>query len=268
MYVATTEAASGDAFRGIAFEESSGNFFVADYPSGQIMEFTPEGELVTSFTGAAPNQLNAVAVHKLDGTLWVATFNQGISHFERDGTQLGHFDTPFFITGLAIDEAAETLLVMESTNDFVREFNFSGQHLGIAIGINIIPDNGQGLAYDAYTATLYATTQTGPSRLTIFQDPERETLDAATPPCAGDCDDNGTFNKLDFICFMNAWKAREESADCNGDGAFNILDFVCFQNAWITQCGESEATWRPKRGDFRRFKRHVRGHKRASRCRR
>lgn len=244
-YLETTQAALGDAIRGIAFDESSGNLFVADYPSGEILEMTTDGTVVSTFTAAGPNQINAVSVNRLDGTLWVATFNQGVLQFDRNGTLLGGFDTPFFVSGLAIDEAAETLLLMESNNDFVREFNFMGQQIDVPIPLNIIPDNGQGLAYDATTATLYATTQTGPPRVTVFRDPERETLDDGPPPCAGDCDANGAFDRLDFICFMTAWRTEQVAGDCNADGAYNILDFVCFQKAWITRCGQ--ATWQPRR---------------------
>lgn len=52
----------------------------------------------------------------------------------------------------------------------------------------------------------------------------------------GDCNDDGSLNLLDFLCFQGAWEDQTAFGDCNGDGTYNVLDFICFQTAFAEGC--------------------------------
>ncbi|MCA9279955.1 MAG: hypothetical protein H6815_12700 [Phycisphaeraceae bacterium] len=54
--------------------------------------------------------------------------------------------------------------------------------------------------------------------------------------CYADCDENGTLDTFDYICFGNAYVANEPYADCDGDGDFDIFDYICFGNAYAAGC--------------------------------
>jgi len=54
--------------------------------------------------------------------------------------------------------------------------------------------------------------------------------------CEADCNEDGTLNILDFVCFQTLFQAGDPDADCNDDGALNILDFVCFQAVFQAGC--------------------------------
>jgi hypothetical protein len=54
--------------------------------------------------------------------------------------------------------------------------------------------------------------------------------------CAGDFNEDGTLDILDFVSFQEAFASRDPSADCDGNGALNILDFVCFQSLFQSGC--------------------------------
>ncbi len=54
--------------------------------------------------------------------------------------------------------------------------------------------------------------------------------------CPADTNIDGTVNTLDFLSFLNAWTAGDESADWNGDGSVNTLDFLAFLNEWVAGC--------------------------------
>lgn len=44
-----------------------------------------------------------------------------------------------------------------------------------------------------------------------------------------DCNGDGAFNVLDFVCYQARFQLGDAGADCNDDGVLNVLDFVCFQ---------------------------------------
>jgi predicted outer membrane repeat protein len=54
--------------------------------------------------------------------------------------------------------------------------------------------------------------------------------------CQADCDDNGTLDITDFLCFKSLFDAGDEGADTNGDGELNVLDFVFFQKMFVDGC--------------------------------
>jgi hypothetical protein len=234
--LSTTIASAGSQFRALGFSERRETIFAVDYPSGTVYEFNLDGTRVGSFSGPARNQVNAIGVDRFDDTVWLVTFAGGVYHYEPTGALLGSFTVPFNVSGLAIDEAAGTLLLMESSNDFVHEYDFDGNFVGVPIGQDVVPGNGLGLFYDAYSATLCATTQSGPPQVTVFQDPDRPTLQDT---CFADCDESGAIDELDFICYFNAWRGHKVEADNNGDGVCDILDLVTFLDAYRSGCQET-----------------------------
>lgn len=48
---------------------------------------------------------------------------------------------------------------------------------------------------------------------------------------------DGTLNILDFVASQLLFVAQDVGADCDGNGAFSILDFVCVQQLSQTGCG-------------------------------
>jgi hypothetical protein len=54
--------------------------------------------------------------------------------------------------------------------------------------------------------------------------------------CAADCNDDGSLNVLDFVCFQGEWQDQTPLGDCDGNGLYNILDFVCFQGLLVGGC--------------------------------
>ncbi|MCA9278023.1 MAG: hypothetical protein H6815_04455 [Phycisphaeraceae bacterium] len=60
--------------------------------------------------------------------------------------------------------------------------------------------------------------------------------EAAPANCYADCDQNGTLNIFDYICFGNAYAAGQAYADCDGSGSLNIFDYICFGNKYAAGC--------------------------------
>ncbi len=54
--------------------------------------------------------------------------------------------------------------------------------------------------------------------------------------CLADCDDTGTLNIDDFICFQTLFVMSDLLADCDGNGELAIDDFLCFQTAFAIGC--------------------------------
>jgi hypothetical protein len=59
---------------------------------------------------------------------------------------------------------------------------------------------------------------------------------APDAPCYADCDESGSLDFFDFLCFQNAFAARDPYADCDGSGSHDFFDFLCFQNAFAAGC--------------------------------
>ncbi|MCA9278792.1 MAG: S8 family serine peptidase [Phycisphaeraceae bacterium] len=54
--------------------------------------------------------------------------------------------------------------------------------------------------------------------------------------CYPDCDNSGTLNVFDYICFGNAYAVNDLYADCDGSGTLNVFDYICYGNAYATGC--------------------------------
>jgi hypothetical protein len=74
-----------------------------------------------------------------------------------------------------------------------------------------------------------ATTTSGQSRAVLWHGP-------ALGVCYADCDDSGSADLFDFLCFQNAFAAGSPLADCDESGALDLFDFLCFQNAFDAGC--------------------------------
>jgi hypothetical protein len=55
-------------------------------------------------------------------------------------------------------------------------------------------------------------------------------------PCYADFNDDYTPNILDFVAFQLAFVANDPKADCDHNGSFTILDFICFQAYFTVGC--------------------------------
>ena len=55
--------------------------------------------------------------------------------------------------------------------------------------------------------------------------------------CYADCDQSGTLDIFDFLCFQNSFVLGESYAcDCDPDPVCDIFDFLCCQNAFVAGC--------------------------------
>jgi hypothetical protein len=59
---------------------------------------------------------------------------------------------------------------------------------------------------------------------------------AGAEVCPADCNQDGTLNVLDFICFQSEWQSQSDYGDCDGNGTYNVLDFVCYQGLFQQGC--------------------------------
>lgn len=55
-------------------------------------------------------------------------------------------------------------------------------------------------------------------------------------PCPADCDNSGSLDVFDILCFFNTFNAQHPYADCNQDGVFNALDYECFTSLFAGGC--------------------------------
>ncbi len=58
------------------------------------------------------------------------------------------------------------------------------------------------------------------------------------PPtsCYPDCDESGSLDIDDFICFQTRFAINDPAADCDANASLDIDDFICFQTAFAIGC--------------------------------
>lgn len=156
---------------GLSLDPASGHLFLSDATTGGLIEVDVTGGLIRdlSIPGAG---ITAIAYDERDDSLWIlnATLGQ-VVHRTREGAALSSFTTGVGWTGMAIDPVRNTLLLLTNEFDEVQEYSTSGVFLSTLISGDIIPDNGQGLAYDAMLGRLFVTSQSG--IVSVFQDSAR-----------------------------------------------------------------------------------------------
>jgi hypothetical protein len=57
-----------------------------------------------------------------------------------------------------------------------------------------------------------------------------EAFVAAVHTCYADCDDNGSLDFFDFLCFQNRFATGSIYADCDDNLELDVFDFLCLQN--------------------------------------
>lgn len=55
-------------------------------------------------------------------------------------------------------------------------------------------------------------------------------------PCYADCDQSGSLDIDDFVCFQTLYALQNSIADCDASGTLDIDDFVCFQTLYALGC--------------------------------
>jgi DNA-binding beta-propeller fold protein YncE len=226
VFLTTTFIPGCGEVRGLSYDPDTGHMFVGDYQYSQIHETDLTATILNSWPTIGSQ--NAVAVNLCDGTIWVASYSQGVAHYDKQGLLLGSFATPGLNwTGLAIDPCAETLLLWEC-GDLVYEYDWDGNQVGIPISYDPTPDNGQGLYYDHEQAKLFATDQYG--MLYVFFDPDRPTCTCGG--CPEDVNGDGTVDVLDLLAVIAAWGNPGGPEDVNEDGVVDVLDLLAVISAW------------------------------------
>lgn len=54
--------------------------------------------------------------------------------------------------------------------------------------------------------------------------------------CYADCDESGTLDFFDFLCFQSEFATGGSYADCDGNLVLDLFDFLCYQNAFVVGC--------------------------------
>lgn len=167
-YIESVTVSGVDDMRGMTYDRNSGHLFIGDLESGIVREVTLEGAEIQQFNTST--FVNALAYDGVTDTVWSAHWNGMLENRTRTGTLISSFDGGQKWSGLAFDKINNTLILLER-NDTFYEFNANGTLIGQIISTDLLEGNGQGLAYDSLSGTLWATSQYGD--LTIFQDASR-----------------------------------------------------------------------------------------------
>lgn len=162
--------------RGVGFDASTGTLLVGNYTNGDVYRMSTAGALLDTMSLSTPAQMNAVGADGNTGNIFTLEFGGLIQQHAGDGTFLSSFNIGFNLTGLAVDDVNQSIFVMYSTDDMIREYDYNGNLLGTAVADGSTAGNGQGLYYDNTTAELYVTSQRG--EITVWADSTRQVVPA------------------------------------------------------------------------------------------
>src|SRR5690606_38955409 len=71
----------------------------------------------------------------------------------------------------------------------------------------------------------------------IFGDVSIDAIERVEPAaCYADCDESGSLDFFDFLCFQDAFSFGIPDADCDASGVLDFFDFLCFQNEFAAGC--------------------------------
>jgi hypothetical protein len=163
--------------------------------------------------------------------------------FELKGTASAMFeDQNLTIVSMDIEgciDAGSTLVVAIRPEDFLTK---SG---GVATGDAAwMGSNGFGETDDSYISSVgcgIASPQTFtaigfPGIAILMNIYGEEGHSCSGGGCYPDCDESGTLDFFDFLCFQNAFSAGDPYADCDDSGTLDFFDFLCFQNEFAAGC--------------------------------
>ena len=170
-FLGDTSVSGISDMRGMAYDSNTNNLFVGDEDTGIVRLVTIDGSEISQFATGFGEGLNAIAFDPNSDSVWLAFFNGVIENRTRTGTLISSFNGGENWTGLAYDELNNSLLLLESSNDTLFEFAPNGSLIGQMVGVDLIVENGQGLAYDSSLGRLFVTSQTG--NVAIWDDPSR-----------------------------------------------------------------------------------------------
>ncbi len=158
--------------RGLTYSFATDSFFVTDVDLDKMFEYTISGgsALLKQEWATSAGSPNAVAYDPTDATLWIAYGNGDVEHRTRAGALLDSFAFDESWTGLSVDPATNTLILLESS-DTVWEVQKDGSGLTQVIFFDLTPSNGQGIFRDNSSGLLYITDITG--GIIVLQDPQR-----------------------------------------------------------------------------------------------
>jgi hypothetical protein len=187
----------------------------------------------------------SIGVYRIDPangtcTLAVDTTPQGYRFFAIDGDQstgklygFTEYGSPTGLYEIDVDHGTLTFLAATPPGSY-------GMFRAMAVG------NGTAYLLGAHpTDTFYAyDLSQGPGgKYVAFTNPFPDSLNGGgawlgpiDAPCQPDCDENGTLNIDDFICFQTLFALGDPAADCDGSSSLNIDDFICFQTLFALGC--------------------------------
>ena len=230
-----------------------GDLYVAAGPNNKVLRYEAETGALVGDIAQGSGLIGPVGLaFGPNGHLYVgAALSNAVYEFTAAGQLIKTFTAPGHnnATGVLFDGAGLMYVAQSVTNAVVRFDPVTGQNLGvfasggglsIPIGLTYTPDgstllvgsfgNDSVLKYDAMTGAA------GGFFVTSGLGGLDGTHNFAWVPCFADCDESGTTDFFDFLCFQNEFSAASTYADCDGSGTLDFFDFLCFQNEFAAGC--------------------------------
>jgi hypothetical protein len=139
---------------------NTGNLLIGDNTTDTIYEVDTSGTVLNSFASGG-NALNALAFDPNNNSLFAVHFGGEVREVTTAGIFLNSFNVALSLTGGAFDSLDDTLLLMDSSLEMVREYSTTGLLLDTPLAVDAVTNNGQGLHYDSLSGVLHVTSQDG-----------------------------------------------------------------------------------------------------------
>lgn len=161
--------------RGLSYDASSGTLLAGNYDTGEVYRMSTAGTLLNTMNLLTPaGQMNAVGADGNSGNIFTLSFSGLVQQHTSAGAFLSSFNTGINLTGLAVDDVNQSIFIMTSSTDEIREYDYSGNLIGTVIAAGTTTGNGQGLHYDNTSGELYVTSQFGD--IAVWADSTRQTV--------------------------------------------------------------------------------------------
>jgi hypothetical protein len=250
--------------RDIAVIESENKLYTgAENGELQIWTFDPSTQRMSGgervVTGVF-DVIRALAYHPGRDTFFTKNFSGGIIEFDRTFTEVGFWSLSISAYGAAYDPINDTIWFNASCpgcptgtpppgpNSHLVEWD---PNTGAATGRTIDTTSlalappgqigwivgGLGSYMVGDQLVFVALYQGNPIDFTtVFLGDGTGGCPGGGPVCYADCDDSGTLDFFDFLCFQNEFAAQTAYADCDDSGTHDFFDFLCFQNEFAMGC--------------------------------